>query len=208
MALAAKPSEARVEKGCSDVKKAEKGGKPSLEQLEKEVEELRKALNEERDKAEKHVTQLKYLQADYENFRKRIFKEVDEMVSSRKEGLILELLTVIDELELAVQAGKETENKEALMKGLDMVLKKFYETLSAEGLTRIEAVGKVFNPEEHEAVERVPSKNHKEGTVIAETRKGFTLKGRVIRPSMVKVALNPPCSTTVQLEEGGGGEAR
>ncbi|MCK4313795.1 nucleotide exchange factor GrpE, partial [Candidatus Bathyarchaeota archaeon] len=99
------------------------------------------------------------------------------------------LLDVIDELELALCSGRKTENKDALLEGVEMTLKKMYATLEYEGLRKIEAVGKPFNAELHEVVMKVPTKEYNEGVVIEEVRKGFMLGDNVVRPSMVKVAI-------------------
>ena len=101
---------------------------------------------------------------------------------------------VIDELELAVKSGRETENKDALIKGVEIVLKKMYSTLESEGLSKIEAIGKPFDPKLHEAVVKVNTEEYPDGTVIEEVRKGFILNGKVIRPSMVKIASTPKAS--------------
>lgn len=153
------------------------------------IRELEKALREEREKSNEYLNRLMYLQADFENYRKRIDKAIRESVQHGNEKLIIKLLGVIDELELAIQSGKESENKEAILKGVEMVLKKMYTTLGHEGLTRIEAVGKPFDPSKHEVILEVPTKDYDEGTVIEEVRKGFMLGDKVIRPSMVKIAL-------------------
>ncbi|MDI6884481.1 MAG: nucleotide exchange factor GrpE [Hadesarchaea archaeon] len=89
---------------------------------------------------------------------------------------------------MALRSGRETKNKDALLEGVEMTLKKMYATLEREGLAKIEAVGKPFDPKLHEVVMRVPTKEHDEGVVVEEVRKGFMLRNKVIRPSMVKIA--------------------
>lgn len=155
------------------------------------VDELEKNLVEEREKSKDYLNRLMYLQADFENYRKRIEKETLEMVQRTNERLITNLLDIIDELEIAIQSGKKTENKEALIEGVEMVLKKLCATLGHEGLTQIEAKGKTFDPSRHEAIVKVPTTEYAEGTVIEEVRKGFMFKDKVIRPSLVKIALAP-----------------
>ena len=129
-----------------------------------------------------------YLQADFENYRKRTERKINEIAKFSNERLIVNLLSIIDEMEMAIQVGKETKNKEALLKGIEMILKKMYATMGHEGLTKIEAVGKPFDPKIHEVAMKVPTKEHDEGVVIEEVRKGFMLRDKVIRPSMVKIA--------------------
>lgn len=156
-----------------------------------EVECLRKTLREEQLRAEDYLNRLKYLQADFENYRKRVEKEVAEVTQLCNERLIKNLLEVVDELELAIQAGVESKEKEAIIDGVKMTLKKLYEFLGREGLTIIETVGKPFDPDKHEAMSRVVTEGHPDGTILSEVRKGFMFKGRVIRPSMVEVAVTP-----------------
>jgi molecular chaperone GrpE len=92
-------------------------------------------------------------------------------------------------LELALRAAKNAENTNVVVGGVEIVLKKFRDILAAEGLSVIESVGKKFDPTMHEAVERVPCEDREEGTILEEIRKGFTMKGRLIRPSIVKIAV-------------------
>ena len=148
---------------------------------------LKKALEEEREKSNEYLNRLKYLQADFENYRKRMEKEIRETAQVSKERLVLNLLDAIDELELAIHSGRETENKQALLEGVEMTLKKMYSTLGQEGLAKIEAVGKPYDPKLHEVVIKVPTKNHEENVVIEEVRKGYLLRDRVVRPSIVKI---------------------
>jgi len=182
-----------------------KGEKPPIEErkerisrkrvtkkeLMKRVEELEEALRTERERAETYLRQLKYAKADLENLRKMVKRQVEEAVRSGNERLIRELLVVLDDLELALEAGGKTGDREALMEGVEMVLRKFRKILESEGLKPIEALGRPFNPDLHEAVMRVEDPDRPEGVVIEEVRRGYMLRGKVIRPSMVKVSVNP-----------------
>lgn len=153
------------------------------------IKRLEDTLKKECEKSSEYLNRLKYLQADFENYRKRMEKEIRETARCSNEKLIIDLLDVIDELELALCSGRKTENKDALLEGVEMTLKKMYATLEYEGLRKIEAVGKPFNAELHEVVMKVPTKEYNEGVVIEEVRKGFMLGDNVVRPSMVKVAI-------------------
>ena len=167
-----------------------KEAKPVEKPLENELDELRKALKEEHDRAEDYLIRLKYLQADFENFQKRVNREMLDLVKYGNERLIVKLLNVIDDLERAIKSGKETDSKEALIEGVEMVLKELKEILRKEGLEEINAIGKNFDPNLHEAVAHIQTKDHPANTIIEEIRKGYLLNGRLIRPSMVKVALS------------------
>jgi len=154
----------------------------------KELRRLEEALSLEQAKSREYLDRLKYLQADFENYRKRMEKEFQEVTQRSNERLILNLLNVIDDLESAIETGKTTENVSALLEGIEMTYRKLYTTLEREGLTRLEAVGKPFDPNIHEILVKVPTKDNEDGIVIEEVRKGFMFKGKVIRPSVVKIA--------------------
>ena len=152
------------------------------------MKRLEEELSREHEKVSEYLTRLKYLQADFENYRKRMNKEIQNIAQTSKEDLILKLLTIIDELELALQSGRKTENKEALLQGVSIVLEKLKKALEDEGLDTIEAVGTPFDPKKHEAVLEIKTDDYPEETVVEEIRKGYMLRSKVIRPSIVKVA--------------------
>ena len=152
------------------------------------IAKLQEELKAEQAKSSEYLNRLKYLQADFENYRKRVEKEFRDVAERSNEKLIANLLSVLDDLERAVETGKSTENVKALSDGVEMVHKNLGVILEREGLTKIEAVGKPFDPDRHEVLAKVPSKDHEEGVIVEEARKGFIFKGRVMRPSIVKIA--------------------
>jgi len=145
-------------------------------------------LAEEQKKAQDYLRRLKYLQAEFENYRKRTEKQVNELTVRSNEKLVAALLCVVDDLERALDSGKETNEGSALLKGIEMIHKNLTRMLEKEGLERIDAVGKVFDPKLHEIVVRIPRNDCEEGLVLEEVRKGFVFKGRILRPSMVNVS--------------------
>jgi molecular chaperone GrpE len=159
------------------------------ESEKKTLETLEKALQEERRKSEDYLTRLKYLQADFENYQKRIKKAIEEVTNYCNEDLIKEFLEVMDELELAIQNGEHCKSYEGFINGLKMILKKFYKILEKQGVTKIESVGKSVDPTRHEVVSKIFVEDQKDNIIVEEIRKGFMYKGKVIRPSMVKVAI-------------------
>ncbi len=176
---------------------------PTKKAREGKTERLEKALRKEQEKSKDYLNRLMYLQAELENYQKRTEKRMSELVLMSNERLIANLLSVIDELELAIQAGRKTKKKRPLIKGVEMALKNMCATLGREGLTEIQAVGKPFDPNKHEAASEVPTKEYAEGTVVEEVRKGFMLRDRVIRPSMVKVAILPSHQSSEPQKKGG-----
>jgi len=145
-------------------------------------------LKTEQARSKEYLNRLKYLQADFQNYGKRMEKELQEATQRSTEKLIAGLINILDDLESAILAGKTTENKDALLEGIEMVHKKLDRLLEKEGLVRLEAVGKLFDPNIHEVLAKISTKNHQSGIVIEETRKGFMFKGKVLRPSIVKIA--------------------
>jgi len=152
------------------------------------IERLREELEAEESKSKEYLNRLKYLQADFENYRKRMEKDFQEAAQRSNEKLIVNLLGIIDDLERAIETGRKTKNVDALLEGIEMLYKNLGSILEREGLTRIGSVGKPFDPNLHEVLMQIPTDEHEEGTVIEEARQGFKFRGRVIRPSVVKIA--------------------
>jgi molecular chaperone GrpE len=143
------------------------------------------ALRAERDE---YLDQMRRVQADFENYRKRMLREQTANVERATEGLIEQLLPVLDVFELALlNSGTDAER---LLKGLELVYSELLGVLEKAGLERIDARGKPFDPAEHEAVMQVerPEGGEAEPGVLDVVRTGYRLKGRVLRPAMVKVA--------------------
>jgi len=155
---------------------------------QKSPRELEKALNEQHRLADDYLNRLKYLQADFENYKRRMSREIPSMSEAGVRRVSMELLVVLDELDCALEAGRKSTGNEAVLDGVELVKKKLVSILEKEGLERIEAVGQKFDPNKHEALMQVPAKDDEEGTIIEEIRPGYAFKGQVIRPSLVKVA--------------------
>ena len=155
---------------------------PNLEQL----------LDAEKKCSEEYLTRLKYLQADFENLKKRFDRQMEEVKNYSTERLVLELLDVVDELELALKTAQSAISPQPLAEGVQMTMKKLRKVLEQEGVSPIECTeGKVFDPSRHHAIATVERDDVKECVVVEEVRKGYSMKDKVIRPSIVKVAVNP-----------------
>jgi len=152
---------------------------------------IKKQLNEKEKLANEYLSRLQWLQAEFENYKKRNLKEREEFIEFANEGLVSKLLGVMDNLERAVESAKRPGNKEPLIQGLEMIYEQFRDTLNKEGLVPIKAVGEAFDPFKHEAVSRAPSTNYKDGTILEEVQRGYLFKSKVIRPSKVVVVKNP-----------------
>jgi molecular chaperone GrpE len=156
--------------------------------IKMDLTKLERNLEEERKRNEEYLTSLRYLQADFENYRKRIEREMAELEEFSTLGLVRKLISVLDDLDLAVASATKAADQ-GLLEGVKMVQKNLSSALEAEGLKTINAIGAPFDPSSHEAVDKVQGKNNSEDMVIEELRKGYTFKGKVLRPSAVKVEM-------------------
>ena len=171
-------------------------------QEEPSVDSLEQLLDCERKRSEDYLSKLKYLQADLENLKKRFEKETEQVKNYCNERLIINLLDIVDELELAVKNGEASTEPQVLLEGVEMTLKKLRKVLEQEGVTPIDnPVGKVFDPSRHNAIAAVERDDVAEGTVIEEIRKGYMMRGKVIRPSIVKVAVKKSENQSNKTEE-------
>ena len=132
--------------------------------------------------------QLLRTAADYDNFRKRTRREVEDAQKRSKEEFLRELLPVFDNLERAVAHASQASDAKAVADGVGMVLKQFQDTLGKVGIKRIPAVGGAFDPSLHEAIQQVETNDHPAGTIVAEVQPGYALGDRLVRASMVVVA--------------------
>ena len=130
-------------------------------------------------------------QAEWDNSRKRIQREKDDAVRHAGEALLEKLLPVLDNFEMGMQAAKTATDAKSIAQGLEMVLKQFQQVLKEAGVETIDAVGQPFDPHRHEALGHQDSDEHPEGHVIFQTRKGYKLKDRLLRPASVFVARRP-----------------
>lgn len=157
------------------------------EEITQDLAALRAELDENKKKAEEYYTLLQRLKAEFDNFRKRTQKEKEEAVKFASERVILSLLPVLDNLERAVESSRTNQDFVSFSQGVEMILRQFRKVLEDEGLTPIEAVGKEFDPNLHEALLKVES-DQGENIVLEELQKGYYLKDKVLRHSKVKVS--------------------
>ena len=155
--------------------------------LDAELDKAQRLIEQEKTRGADYLVQLKYLQADFENYRKRVDREIRDMEDFSTSTLIRKLLPVLDDLELAASSAEKNEESKGFLEGIAMVQKNLTAVLQSEGLKTIEALDKPFDPELHEAVERVDGTGNSRDMVVGEIRKGYILKDKVLRPSMVRV---------------------
>ncbi len=126
-------------------------------------------------------------QAEFENYRKRVERERAETIKYAAADLMMEILPVLDNLERAI-AASQSGSEEKLLEGVEIIRKQFHDALTKQGLVEVDAIAAPFDPHVHEAVGRVETNEHPEGTVVEVLQKGYLYKDRLLRPSMVSVS--------------------
>jgi molecular chaperone GrpE len=126
--------------------------------------------------------------ADFDNFRKRTRKELEDARRTGREDLLRAVLPVFDNLERAIQSAQRSSDVKAVADGLSMVQRQFVDALGREGIARIPTVGHAFDPGVHEAIQQVETTDHPPGTVLAEVQPGYVQGDRLVRAAMVVVA--------------------
>jgi len=162
-------------------------------------------LQAERDKAieerdQRHERLLR-VSADFDNFRKRSRKDVEQAEHRGRETILRELLPVFDNLERAAAAAEGADDVAAVREGVQMVLKLFADTASRLELKRVESVGQRFDPNVHDAFQQIETEDAAPGTVIQEYQPGYRLGERLLRPAMVVVARKPVAPAATEEEE-------
>ena len=160
--------------------------------VEEEADHLKAELDHVRD------IYLRKL-AEFDNFRKRVEREREELRLAGVEEMVRELLPVLDNFERALQHAEDDSG--AFLQGIEMIAKQLLDTLERRGVHEVNPVGKPFDPELHEAVQRVEDGQHSPGTVAWVMLKGYTMGDRLVRPAMVGVAVEPGGNSN---GEGGG----
>ncbi len=148
-----------------------------------DLEQVKKDLEKQTREAEERLTQLKYLQADFDNYRKWSEKEKASIIALANENLIKDLLVILDDFDHALPSLELEKNRE----GMQMIQKKLVKILAEHGLHPIECVGKKFDPHFHEVICKERS-NEESNMILEDIGKGYQLKSKVIRPSKVKIA--------------------
>jgi len=155
---------------------AETEAVPELEKLVAEKTDLRNTLVR--------------LQADFDNYRKRIERERHQERHRGAETLVEHLLPVLDAFDRAISSHRGAAHDE-YRKGFELIRKQLFDVLAKQGVQRIETEGKPFDPHVHHAIERVETTEHPDGAVLEELQAGYIFHGKVLRPAMVRVAVNP-----------------
>ena len=154
-----------------------------------DLEKIELELNQEKDKSKDYWDRLVRLQAEFDNARKRMQKQQGEFVKYANEGIVCELLIILDDLERSVEVQESKhQDPEVFLKGIEMILAHLYELLKKNKIKTIEAKGKIFDPNFHEALMQIEDDTLPENTVMEELQKGYMIEERIIRTTKVKVS--------------------
>ena len=150
---------------------------------EEEIAKLEKEVQEWKDSYVRKV-------AEFENAKKRMEREKEEFSKYASEKIITKMIEIIDNMERAIQSASANKDFDNLVKGIEMTLNQAHTVFKSEGVEPLDAKGKEFNPYEHHAMMQEDTEEHPDNTIIEEFQKGYKMKDKVIRPSLVKVARN------------------
>ena len=154
------------------------------------VEEPISALEESGRLASEYLDHLQRLQAEFDNYKKRVDREKAELIEYASAELVSELIDIMENLERGVASAKGSDDIDSIVKGMEMVSTRLKDILGSRGLKPIEAVGKKFDPHYHEAMMMTPTDEYPYNTVIEEFQQGYMIKDKVIRYSKVRVSVN------------------
>ena len=153
-----------------------------------EIEELKEKLKDAQEKEKANLESWQRERADFSNYKKRIERDEIKAKQNYKADILKKYLVILDDLELALKNKPELEETNGWVDGIDLILRKFQTVLESEGLKKIDAQGKEFDPKYHQALSYEESEDHESGEVIEVLQNGYTMGERVIRPALVRVA--------------------
>ena len=187
-------------------------GEEEVEALRAELESVKHELGRAKESSESSLNKMKYLMADFDNYRKQMEKQLASKVESIKAELLLKFLNIRDDYLRALSVARQSKSEQGgvVIEGLEGILKNIDSLLASEGVREIEAVGTPFDPNVHDAIAYSTRDDLAENTVTAEIRKGYMLNGKVLRPSLVEISkivknsVNDTKEVNIQGEQGGG----
>ena len=170
-------------------KDLEREGEESVEEEQSpEILQLQEDLRRANEAAETNLNKLKYLMADFDNYRKQMEKQLASRVETIKAELLLKFVNIRDDYLRALSVAKQSKSEPVVIEGLEGILRNIESLLASEGVVEIEATGTPFDPNVHDAIAYSARDDVDENTVSAEIRKGYMLNGKVLRPSLVEIA--------------------
>jgi molecular chaperone GrpE len=203
----------RVNNIMAEQQEGKPTGEEEVEALRAELESVKHELGRAKESSESSLNKMKYLMADFDNYRKQMEKQLASKAESIKAELLLKFLNIRDDYLRALSVARQSKSEQGggvVIEGLEGILKNIDSLLASEGVREIEAVGTPFDPNVHDAIAYSTRDDLAENTVTAEIRKGYMLNGKVLRPSLVEISkivknsVNDTKEVNIQGEQGGG----
>ena len=156
--------------------------------LKEDLAALKEELLEARKSSDNNLNKLKYMMAEFDNYRKQIEKQIDSKIESGKAELLLKFLSLRDDYLRALEMAKQSKSEAVVIEGLEGILKNFDSLLKSEGVMEIETIGTPFDPNVHDVIGFSHQEEIEENIITKEIRKGYMLNNKVLRPSLVLIS--------------------
>ena len=156
--------------------------------LKEDLAALKEELREARKSSDNNLNRLKYMMAEFDNYRKQMEKQIDSRIESGKAELLVKFLSLRDDYLRALEMAKQSKSETVVIEGLEGILKNFDSLLRSEGVMEIETIGTPFDPNVHDAIGFSHQDEIEENIITKEIRKGYMLNNKVLRPSLVLIS--------------------
>ena len=160
----------------------------NLTNLKEDLAALKEELREARKSSDNNMNRLKYMMAEFDNYRKQMEKQIDSRIESGKAELLVKFLSLRDDYLRALEMAKQSKSETVVIEGLEGILKNFDSLLRSEGVIEIETIGTPFDPNVHDAIGFSHQDEIEENIITKEIRKGYMLNNKVLRPSLVLIS--------------------
>jgi molecular chaperone GrpE len=160
----------------------------NITNLKEDLSALKEELREARKSSDNNLNRLKYMMAEFDNYRKQMEKQIDSRIESGKAELLVKFLSLRDDYLRALEMAKQSKSETVVIEGLEGILKNFDSLLRSEGVMEIETIGTPFDPNVHDAIGFSQQDEIEENIITKEIRKGYMLNNKVLRPSLVLIS--------------------
>ena len=162
--------------------------KEELAKVKDELDLVKEELYKARESSDNNLNRLKYMMADFDNYRKQMEKQIASKIESSRAELLMKFLNIRDDYSRALEIAKQSKSETVVIEGLEAILKNLDSVLKSEGVMEIETIGTPFDPNIHDAISFSYQDNAPENAVTGEIRKGYMLNNKVLRPSLVEIS--------------------
>ena len=162
--------------------------KEELAKVKDELDSVKEELYKARESSDNNLNRLKYMMADFDNYRKQMEKQIASKIESSRAELLMKFLNIRDDYSRALEIAKQSKSETVVIEGLEAILKNLDSVLKSEGVMEIETIGTPFDPNIHDAISFSYQDDISENAVTGEIRKGYMLNNKVLRPSLVEIS--------------------